>query len=192
MLGLGLGVSTGGYIKSQPLPSKVLYERDGNFTFFDTFNFSVTGGNCSIAFVTTTFAGSSNFLKVTSTATGSDGIFHLDKDALDGNLDDYYAVAAEGGTFQLTLEYGFPSDNTDTGTVSRARIWIGAQNRATTGPAKNTIATLVYDRILATEASDPSGDDDYIKFEFEDPTANEPVSGDVMYIKKIKFEYIAA
>lgn len=189
MIGLGLGLGRGGYVGAPPLPSKVLYERDGNFTFLDPINFGTT--NCAVAFSVDTFAGSSNFLKVTINSTGSDGIFYLDKSALDGDLDDYYAARAEGGSFKITLEYGFPASNTDTGDVSRARIFIGGSGYATGGPAKDTIATLTRIRAVSLLA-DPSGDADYLKFEFEDFTANEPVSGDVMYVKRLRVEYIAA
>lgn len=191
MLGLGLGVSKGGYIKPPPLPSKVLFVRDGNFTFGDTIHFATTVSNGNAAFSTDTFAGSSNFLKVSNNTTGSDTSFYIDKSFLDGNLDDYYAVAAEGGSFKTTIEYGFPSSNTDTGTVSRARTFIGSDSRAVGGPSKDTIVSL-SDTELVSAVDDPSGDADYIKFEFEDPTANEPVAGDVMYVKKIQFEYVAA
>ena len=188
MLGLGLGLDRGGYVKA-PLPSKVLYERDGNFTGFDPVFFGTT--NCAVAFSVDTFAGSSNFLKVTIDSTGSDGIFYLDKSALDGDLDDYYAARAEGGSFKITLEYGFPDANTDTGTVSRARVIIGTSAYALGGPAKDTLTTLTRIRAVSLLA-DPSSDADYLKFEFEDVTPNEPVSGDVMYVKRLRVEYIAA
>jgi len=189
MLGLGLGLGRGGSLEAGPLPSKVLYERDGNWLLFDVFDFGAV--NCTATFTTALFAGTSNHLKITSTTTGSDGIVHLDKAALDGDLDDYYAAKDEGGSFRFTIDFGFPSSNTDTATVSTIRTRIGTTSKTQAGPAKDVIDTVVQNRSLGV-ASDPSLLADYIKFEFEDPTTGQPVGGDLMYVKRFKFEYIAA
>ena len=194
---LGLGLSAGKSAAPQgvePLESQVLYDRDGTstpFTVTDTLAYtsSLSGGSFNNS--ADSFAGGSSFMKFVVSTADPDPYFYIPQNLLSEPLSTFYNRRGEGGYLKISITHGFPSTNTDTGTSQRIRIFAGTINQAQAGQAKDILVTRALTRRW-NDLADPDGDADYLKVEFEDPDAGEPAVGDVMYVQKIKVEYIAA
>ena len=138
------------------------------------------------------FAGGNSFMKFEVSTADPDPYFFIPQNLLSEPLSTFYNRRSEGGFLQVSITHGFPSTNTDTGTAQRIRIFGGPTvNTATSGPAKDTLVLRSMKKLWSI-LPDPDGDTDYLKVEFEDVDSGEPAVGDVMYVQKIKVEYIAA
>lgn len=195
MLGLGLEIQRRKLTGAGQLPSQVLYERDGSVSPFNVSDtLALSGGATRGTFLhnTDSFAGASSFMKFTVTTSDPDPFFIIPQGLMSTPLSTFYNARDEGGSLKISITHGFPSTNTDTVNANRIRIFAGPSiNSAQVGPSKDALHTRSLTRTWST-LPDPDGDTDFLKVEFEDVETGEPDVDDVMYVQKIKVEYIAA
>ena len=190
MLGLGSSITTSAAPQGDSFPSKVLFERSGNWTSDDT---SINTYRADLSIGTTEVGGISNYLIMEMNnyfGNTGDPILRLSVSDLSRNPADYYD-ANVGGDFKVTAKALYPSGNS--GTVAGAKLSIqigGTPNSGTSFGTTDTWVTSTQTR--ATETSDPDSDSSFFEVHFDDTDPSEDVVvGDQMYLTDLKVEFIA-
>lgn len=192
MLGLGTSISTSAVKvgETNPYPSKVLFERSGNWTSDDT---SINTYRADLSIGTTEVDGISNYLIMemnNNSGNTGDPILRLSVSDLSRDPADYYDGNA-GGDFKITAKALYPSGNSGTVAGAQLSFRIGTTpGGATNFGTADTWVTGAQTR--ATEDSDPDSDTTFFEVHFDDnDPAEEVANGDQMYLTDLKVEFIA-
>ena len=193
MLGLGASISKGAVKagESNAYPSKVLFERSGNWTSDDT---SLTAYRANLSIGTTEVDGISNYLIMEMTFSGAtdsnvtDPRLRIRESDLSGGLSDYYDNNV-GGDYKITAKALWPSSNS--GTIGNSSVQPVISGSGS-GQAFGTADTWVTkSNIKATEDEDISNDTFPFQVFFIDGDRGEVLDGDKMYLTDLKIEFIA-
>ena len=191
MLGLGTSINTGSVKAGESYPSKVLFERSGNWTSDDT---SLTTYRANLSVGTTEVAGISNYLVMEMTYSGAsdesvtDPKLRIRESDLSGGLSDYFDNNV-GGDYKITAKALWPSSNSGTIGNSSVQPVIGGVG---SGQAFGTADTWVTrSNTEATEDNDISNDTFPFQVFFLDSDVGEILDGDKMYLTDLKIEFIA-
>ena len=164
MLGLGSSITTSA-APQEGYPSKVLFERSGNWTSDDT---SITTYRADLSIGTTEVGGISNYLIIEMNSTFGhtrDPKLRLSVSDLSRDPADYYDGNA-GGDFKVTAKALYPSGNSGTVAGAQVTAQIAINGNSTSFGTADTWVTATYTR--ATETSDPDGDTSFFEVHFGD------------------------
>tara|TARA_R100000278_G_scaffold10725_1_gene12199 strand:+ start:117 stop:695 length:579 start_codon:yes stop_codon:yes gene_type:complete len=191
MLGLGSSINTSAVKagESDSYPSKVLFERSGNWSSGDT---SIDTYRADLSIGTTEVGGISNYLIMemnSSYGHTGDPRLRLSVSDLSRNPADYYDGNA-GGDFKVTAKALYPSGNSGTVAGALVKAMIASNSESTSFGTADTWVTVTFTR--ATEASDPDSDSTFFEVRFDDNNPSQDVVvGDQMYLTDLKVEFIA-
>ena len=191
MLGLGTSITTSAAPQGDPFPSKVLFERNGNWTSDDT---SLAAYRANLSIGTTEVDGISNYLVLEMNFSGASGDnvadprLRISESDLSGGLSEYFDNNV-GGDYKITAKALWPSSNS--GTIGNASVQPVISGTGS-GTAFGTADTWVTrSNTKATEAEDISNDTYPFQVFFPDADNGEILNGDKLYLTDLKIEFIA-